>query len=132
MNATPKTADTAKTRRFHQKRELILDAAATLINRHGVRGMTFVDVAQLVELNTTSITYYFKRKELLAAAVLERALERIEHLVAEAAAEPTPRARVERYIRLNFDLQARINAEVERPIAVISDIRALNEPFGSN
>jgi AcrR family transcriptional regulator len=131
MNTTPKTEDPAKTRRFHQKRERILDAAATLINRHGVRGMTFVDVAQLVELNTTSITYSFKRKELLAAAVLERALERIEALVEEAAAEPTPQARVERYIRLNFDLQARINAEIERPIAVISDIRALNEPFGS-
>ena len=85
MNATPDTLDSAKTRRFQEKRERILDAAATLINRHGVRGMTFVDVAQLVDLNTTSITYYFKRKELLASAVLERSLERIEALIEDAS-----------------------------------------------
>ena len=132
MNGTENSAVSAKTRRFEQKREMILDAAATLINRHGVRGMTFVDVAQLVDLNTTSITYYFKRKELLAAAVLERSLERIEALVAESAAKPTPQARVSHYIRENFALQARINADEERPIAILSDIRALNEPYNTD
>ncbi|WP_300541816.1 TetR/AcrR family transcriptional regulator [Maricaulis sp.] len=132
MNATPKAMDSAKTRRFQQKREMILDAAATLINRHGVRGMTFVDVAQLVDLNTTSITYYFKRKELLAAAVLERSLERIEALIEEAGRGRTPQERIERYIRLTFDLQASINSDDERPIAVLSDIRALNEPYNSD
>lgn len=132
MNATPDTMDSAKTRRFQQKRERILDAAATLINRHGVRGMTFVDVAQLVDLNTTSITYYFKRKELLAAAVLERSLERIEALIEDAGQGRTPQERIARYIRSNFDLQAAINAEEERPVAVLSDIRALNEPYNSD
>ncbi|MEA1942403.1 MAG: TetR/AcrR family transcriptional regulator [Pseudomonadota bacterium] len=132
MNATPDTVDSAKTRRFQQKRERILDAAATLINRHGVRGMTFVDVAQLVDLNTTSITYYFKRKELLAAAVLERSLERIEALIEDAGQGRTPQERIARYIRSNFDLQAAINSEEERPVAVLSDIRALNEPYNSD
>ena len=131
MIATPKTADNAKTRRFQQKRERILDAAALLINRHGVRGMTFVDVAQLVDLNTTSITYYFKRKELLAAAVLERSLQRLEALIEEAALGQTPQERIARYIRLNFQLHAAINRQEERPIAVLSDIRALNEPYNS-
>ena len=131
MNATPKTVDSAKTRRFQQKRELILDAAARLINQHGVRGMTFVDVAQLVDLNTTSITYYFKRKELLAAAVLERSLQRLEALIEEAALGQTPQERIARYIRLNFQLHAAINRQEERPIAVLSDIRALNEPYTS-
>jgi AcrR family transcriptional regulator len=132
MNATPKTVDSAKTRRFQQKRELILDAAARLINQHGVRGMTFVDVAQLVDLNTTSITYYFKRKELLAAAVLERSLQRLEALIEEAALGQTPQERIARYIRLNFQLHAAINRQEERPIAVLSDIRALNEPYNSD
>ena len=132
MNATPKTVDSAKTRRFQQKREMILDAAARLINQHGVRGMTFVDVAQLVDLNTTSITYYFKRKELLAAAVLERSLQRLEALIEEAALGQTPQERIARYIRLNFQLHAAINRQEERPIAVLSDIRALNEPYNSD
>lgn len=132
MNANTNTVDSAKTRRFQQKRERILDAAATLINRHGVRGMTFVDVAQLVDLNTTSITYYFKRKELLAAAVLERSLERMEALIEDAARGRTPQERIARYIRATFDLQAAIIAEEERPVAVLSDIRALNEPYNSD
>ena len=132
MNATPKTVDSAKTRRFQQKRELILDAAARLINQHGVRGLTFVDVAQLVDLNTTSITYYFKRKELLAAAVLERSLQRLEALIEEAALGQTPQERIARYIRLNFQLHAAINRQEERPIAVLSDIRALNAPYNSD
>ena len=33
--------------------------------------MTFADVARRVGLNTTSVTYYFKRKEDLAAAAFE-------------------------------------------------------------
>lgn len=132
MNATPKPVDSAKTRRFQQKREMILDAAATLINRHGVRGMTFVDVAQLVDLNTTSITYYFKRKELLAAAVLDRSLQRLDALIEDAGRGRTPRERIERYIRASFDLQAAINSDDERPIAVLSDMRALNEPYNSD
>jgi len=131
MNETPNSSESAKTRRFRQKREMILDAAAVLINRHGVRGMTFVDVAQLVDLNTTSITYYFKRKELLAAAVLERSLERLDALIEDAGKGRTPQERISRYIRANFDLQAAIRADGERPVAVLSDIRALNEPYNT-
>ena len=51
-----------RTDRFEAKRELIISAAAELINERGVKGMTFVDVGRMVDLNTTSIAYYFKRK----------------------------------------------------------------------
>lgn len=116
----------ARTSRFHQKRELILDAATELINRHGVRGMTFVDVAETVGLNTTSITYYFKRREHLAAAVLERSLERTEAMIREASAQPTPRARVRALLSANFDLQARVREGGSSAVAILSDIRALS------
>lgn len=117
-----------ETSRFARKREAILDAATDLINRHGVKGMTFVDVAQAVGLNTTSVTYYFRRKELLAAAAFEHSLGRLEAMIDEAAAQEEPRARVARYVALHFDLRARIRREGERPIAVLSDMRALDEP----
>ena len=129
MTANPKTVDSAKTRRFQQKREMILDAAATLINQHGVRGMTFVDVAQLVDLNTTSITYYFKRKELLAAAVLRRSLDRLEALIENAGCGKTQQERIQRYVQANFDLQVAIINQEEHPIAILSEMRALNEPY---
>lgn len=129
MDATRYRGGDANTQRFQEKRERILDAAARLINRHGVKGMTFVDVAQLVELNTTSVTYYFKRKELLAAAVLGRSIDRLEDLIRDAAAQPTPRARVARYIEAHFESLASIVRNEARPVTVLSDIRALGEPY---
>ena len=101
-----------------------MNQQAKLINELGYKGMTLTKVAQAIDLNTTSITYYFKRKELLASAVLERSLERIEALIEDAARGRTPQERIARYIRSNFELQAAINAQEERPVAVLSDIRA--------
>ena len=72
MDATTQHADT----RFSRKRDAILDAASVQIERHGLKGLTFVAVADAVGLNTTSITYYFKRKDLLAAATLQRGIHR--------------------------------------------------------
>ena len=114
--------------RFELKRELILDAATRLINQHGVKGLTFVEVAQCVNLNTASVTYYFRLKEQLAAAVFENTLARLEAIVREAGALPDPRARVARCFGLTFELHARIRQGQERPVAVLSDMRALDEP----
>lgn len=118
-----------QTSRYHQKREEILDAASALINQNGVKGMTFVDVAEMVNLNTTSVTYYFKRKELLAAAALEHSLRRLERQVEEAGAQADPRARVAAYLKLHFDMRTRIRRREERPVTVLSDMRALEEPL---
>ena len=129
MTSTPVLPDApAEPSRFARKRELILDAATALINERGVKGMTFVEVAQQVGLNTASVTYYFRLKEQLAAAVFETTLGRLEAMVREAGAEPDPRARVARYLALNFELRARIRRGEARPIAVLSDMRALDEP----
>ncbi|HXI86375.1 MAG TPA: TetR/AcrR family transcriptional regulator [Parvularculaceae bacterium] len=118
-----------KTRRFYEKRERILDAATVLINQYGVKGMTFVDVARLVDLNTTSITYYFKKKELLAAEVLSNSLERLSAIVDNAREAPTPNERVAKLLRSSIELHARIRLNEERPVAILSDIRALDDPF---
>lgn len=113
--------------RFERKREAILDAAAELINLHGARGATLQSVATAVDLNTTSVTYYFRRKELLAAAVFERSLERLRAMVTEAASESTPRERVFRFIRLHVDLRARVIAGTAQPLVNLSDIRTLDD-----
>lgn len=118
-----------KTSRFEQKRERILDAATQLINQHGIKGMTFVEVANLVELNTTSITYYFKRKEQLAAAVLERSLARIEAMIVQAGKAATPRERVKQLITINFDLFANIRRTNTPALAGLTDLRALEQPY---
>ena len=113
--------------RFERKREAILDAAAELINLHGARGATLQEVATAVGLNTTSVTYYFRRKEQLAAAVFERSIERLGEMARKAAAEPDARARVARFIRLHVELRARVIAGEARPLVNLSDIRTLDD-----
>lgn len=117
------------TNKFHKKRELILDAATELINQSGIKGMTFVEVAKLVGLNTTSVTYYFKRKEQLAAAVLERSLTTLEGLIEEAKQASNPRERVRQFIQIHFALRADIRLNKTPPLAALTDLRALDEPY---
>jgi AcrR family transcriptional regulator len=56
-------ATSRQTRRFQEKRALVLDAASALINEKGAAGMTLAAVAEAVGLNTASVTYYFKRRD---------------------------------------------------------------------
>lgn len=121
-------AETGGTKRFRAKRDAILAAASEAINEQSAKGMTFADVARRVGLNTTSVTYYFKRKEDLAAACFEHTLAYLDAMLDEALAEPTPRARIAAFVRINFARLARIERGKERQFAVLSDLRAMEEP----
>jgi AcrR family transcriptional regulator len=116
------------TRRFQAKRDAILAAAAEAINEQSAKGMTFADVARRVGLNTTSVTYYFRRKEDLAAAAFEHTLDTLTAMLDEAATEPTPQTRVRRFLRLNMDRLQRIQRGEETAFAVLSDLRATEDP----
>ena len=120
--------DRAGTERFRAKRDAILAAAAAAINDQSAKGMTFADVARRVGLNTTSVTYYFKRKEDLAAAAFDHTLDCLLAMVDEASAAPSPRERVAAYLSLNMARLARIERGEAAPFAVLSDLRAMEEP----
>jgi AcrR family transcriptional regulator len=117
------------TKRFRAKRDAILAAAAQAINEQSAKGMTFADVARRVGLNTTSVTYYFKRKDDLAAACFENTLDTLKAMLDEAMEEPTPERRVARYLSINMQRLARIEQGEEQDVAVLSDLRAMEEPF---
>ncbi|KQN90058.1 TetR family transcriptional regulator [Sphingomonas sp. Leaf231] len=121
--------DAGSTRRFREKRQAILAAAADAINEQSAKGMTFADVARRVGLNTTSVTYYFKRKEDLAAAAFEQTLDGLMAMLDDASRAPTPLARVERMVTLNVERLVRIERGEERALAVLSDLRAMDEPM---
>jgi AcrR family transcriptional regulator len=113
------------TDRYEKKRAAILDAAAGLLNQKGVRGLTLADAASAVGLSTTSVTYYFKRKDDLAAATMLRGIRRLMDLTNEALAEPSPEAQLRALVRLYVELQL---AEVEgraAPSPSFADLRAL-------
>jgi AcrR family transcriptional regulator len=118
----------ASTDRYNKKKEAIIAAAAGILNRRGVRGMTLADVAASVDLITTSVTYYFKKKEDLAVACYLRGIERFDALVTDALGEPDPPKRLLRFLDSYLQLHRRIREGEEAPIAVFNDIRALKEP----
>lgn len=117
----------AESSRFAKKRERILDAATELINTQGVKGLTFAAVANAVDLNTTSVTYYFRRKEILAAAAYERTIAELNAFVDEAAKGETPRERVRRFMAKFFEHRTMLRRGEARPLTVLSDIRALDD-----
>ncbi|MEP9402808.1 TetR/AcrR family transcriptional regulator [Sphingomonas sp. VNH70] len=124
MNSPPQA-----TKRYRAKRDAILAAAAEAINEASAKGMTFADVARRVGLNTTSVTYYFRRKEDLAAAAFDHTLGWLQAALDDALGQPTPQARVERFLAIHFDRHRAILAGDERPVAMLSDLRAMDEPF---
>ena len=127
--AEPATSSLPRTTKFERKRLAIVRAAARTINRVGVRGMTFLDVAESVGLTTTSITYYFKKKELLAEAAFELSLQWLSDLADAAAVHSTPRERVAHFIRGELDELMRARQNDEAGHAQLFEIRTMDDPL---
>ena len=118
----------ASTARYAKKREAVVAAATAILNQRGVKGMTLADVASSVGLITTSVTYYFKKKEDLASAVLLSGIARFDGLISEALEEATPQTRLHRFVTLYLDMKARIRTGEAPAIPTFSDVRALTQP----
>jgi AcrR family transcriptional regulator len=125
----PTPAGNGASERYARKKDTIVSAATGILNRRGVKGMTLADVAASVDLSTTSVTYYFKKKEDLAVACFRRGIAWFDRLIAQAFTDSDPRARLRRFIDLYLASNRRIREGEEPPIAVFSDIRALKEPY---
>src|SRR5881628_414485 len=116
------------TGRFERKREAILDAATVLLNLYGVKGLTLGVAAAAVGLSTTSVTYYFKRKDDLAAACMLRGITAMMQIVQSALAAPTPSERLHSLLSLYLERLRRAAVGEAPPLPVLSDVRALNQP----
>lgn len=116
------------TDRYERKREDILDAATLILNQKGVKGLTLSLAAGAVGLSTTSVTYYFKRKDDLAAACLMRGVDWLIHLAAGAEAGEPPAARLERIFEVHLERLRQTALGLAPPLPALSDIRALSQP----
>ena len=114
--------------RYERRRQAIVAAATELLNIHGAKGMRLADVAAKLGLTTTSVTYYYKRKEDLAVACFEAGLDVYRTMIAEAASQPRAEARVRRLVHLFLATMARVRQGQQAPTPIFSDIRALKEP----
>ena len=127
-NRAPPGKSRALDSKYARKQQAIIAAASDVLNREGVKGMTLANVASRVGLITTSVTYYFRKKEDLAVACFLDAISRVEALVDTALRDAGPPTRVHRLLQLWLELHQRILTADEPPIALFSDIRTLHKP----
>ncbi|MBI1186007.1 MAG: TetR family transcriptional regulator [Alphaproteobacteria bacterium] len=125
----PKSA--ATTERYERKREIILSAAQDALYRRGLKGMTLADVAAQVGLNATAVTYYFRKKEDLAAACYLAGIERLNALFADAARATTLTERLRGAFAGYLARHRRARLGEEAQVVAFGDMRALEEPHRS-
>jgi AcrR family transcriptional regulator len=99
MSAAADPLPLSARRRGGRTAEAILDAAEALFAERGFEGTALRDVALCVGVRTPSLYNHFPSKESLYAAVLERGLDPVLELLAEAApteggAAPRDRERI--------------------------------------
>ncbi len=116
------------TDRFERKREAILDAATVLLNTRGVKGLTLGVAAAAVDLSTTSVTYYFRRKDDLAAACMQRGIAALMEIVQAALNETTPQAQLHTLLSLYLERVRRAAVGQAPALPSLSDLRALSMP----
>ncbi len=123
--ASDERARRQPTRRYEAKRGAIVRSAIEEMNRKGVRGMTLGDVAARLDLVPTGVIYYFRNKEELAGAAFLKGCEAYEELIAAAAGEPTPEARLAAFLRGFFEHARRVDLGEADRLPVFNDVRAL-------
>jgi AcrR family transcriptional regulator len=126
--ATRPPPSPTQTLRFEAKRESILNAAARLFNERGVKGATFAGIASQVGLVPNSVTYYYRKKEDLAAACFMRAIAAFERIADAAAAAATADARVREFLARHAALLADMECGAQLPLILFNELHALPQP----
>jgi len=119
--------DAAASPRFESKRRLILDEATRLFKARGLKGATLIDVARSIGLSNTSVSYYFPRRDDLAAACFFRTIAAYDALL-DAVGPVEAEGRIRAFMDLYFAHLARM-ARGEAPDLIgFSDLSALTGP----
>lgn len=89
------------------RRNALLDAAATLIERRGSARLSVAEIAQEVGLSRSAVyEYYRSSADLVADVLVDELLTWTELIVAAVDAAPDARAKVAAWIRTNLDYAA--------------------------
>lgn len=104
-------ATRAKTRIGEANTEKILDSALAVFARYGLRGARTDQIAEAAGMSKPNLLYYFRTKEDLYAAVLERTLRQWLDPLAEIDPGADPRDALTDYISAKLDYSRRFPAE---------------------
>jgi TetR/AcrR family transcriptional regulator len=96
-----------KTRIQALNNEIILEAALEIFSTYGFRGSTVDQIARRANMSKPNLLYYFRRKEDIYVAVLEKILDDWLVPLRGIDAQGDPIAEISRYILAKMDLSRR-------------------------
>ena len=102
--AKQKSVKRPKSRIQHQNENLILDAALEVFSTYGFRGTTVDQLAAKCGMSKPNLLYYFRRKQDIYRAVLERTLALWLAPLESLDADKDPIVELTRYIEAKLDL----------------------------
>ena len=103
--AIPRAAKTQRrTRIQEEKEEQILEAALDVFSRDGFRGATIDEIAAVAGMSKPNLLYYFRTKEAMHRALIERVLDTWLDPLREFDAEGNPEAEIRSYIRRKLEM----------------------------
>lgn len=113
--------------KFDRRKDAIVRVASGTMNHLGVRGMTLSLVAAELGLVPRAVSYYFRRKEDLAAACYRRSIERMDEHLTRALEEGSASGAVRSFVNEFFESQRRVEAGERDPIAWFEEMRTVND-----
>lgn len=103
--AIPRAAKTQRrTRIQEEKEEQILEAALDVFSRDGFRGATIDEIAAVAGMSKPNLLYYFRTKEAMHRALIERVLDTWLDPLREFDSEGNPEAEIRSYIRRKLEM----------------------------
>ncbi|MDQ0321387.1 TetR/AcrR family transcriptional regulator [Pararhizobium capsulatum DSM 1112] len=101
----PRAARTQRrTRIQEEKEELILEAALEVFATHGFRGSTIDQIADVAGMSKPNLLYYFRTKEAMHRALIDRVLDSWLDPLREFDAEGNPVSEIRSYIRRKLEM----------------------------
>jgi TetR/AcrR family transcriptional regulator len=93
-----------RTRIQTEKRELILEAALEVFSAHGFRGATIDQIAEAAGMSKPNLLYYFRRKEDIHEALIQRLLKTWLQPLRELDEVGDPITELRSYIRRKLEM----------------------------
>ncbi|WEX76697.1 TetR/AcrR family transcriptional regulator [Sinorhizobium numidicum] len=101
----PRAARTQRrTRIQEEKEEQILEAALEVFSANGFRGSTIDQIAEVAGMSKPNLLYYFRTKEAMHRALIDRVLDTWLDPLREFNAEGNPVAEIRSYIRRKLEM----------------------------
>ncbi|NUS70636.1 MAG: HTH-type transcriptional regulator RutR [Ensifer adhaerens] len=101
----PRAARTQRRTRIQgEKEERILEAALEVFSANGFRGSTVDQIAEVAGMSKPNLLYYFRTKEAMHRALIDRVLDTWLDPLREFNAEGNPVAEIRSYIRRKLEM----------------------------